>query len=258
MLIVANWKAYVEEFGKAKELFRISKRLARKTGVTIVLAPPAPFLGAFALRNKSAVAFAAQDISATTGGAKTGEATAQAYAAAGVAYAIIGHSERRIAGDTDAIVAEKLSHALAHGLIPILCIGEQERDGEGRYLSFIREELTAATQSLAPKERTEVIVAYEPIWAINKDASSAIGPNNLTEMILYIRKVLAELLPGKSSVHTPILYGGSVEPSNARDLAVNSGIDGFLVGHASVDPRAFTLLVKQLAQHQIRFGAGLA
>jgi len=247
MLIVANWKAYVEELAKAKKLFEISKRLASATGVTIVLAPPAPLLGALALRNKSAVAFAAQDVSATTGGASTGEITAQAYAASGATYVIIGHSERRADGDTDLIIAEKTEHALAHGLMPILCVGEKERDGEGAYLAIVREELTAAIQPLAPKERADVIVAYEPLWAIGKTAEAAIAPNDLAEMTLYIRKVLAELLPGKSSAHTLVLYGGSVEPDNARDLAGASGVDGFLVGHASVDPHAFAQLIKQLA-----------
>jgi triosephosphate isomerase len=247
MLIVANWKAYVEELAKAKKLFALSKRLAQTTTDTIVLAPPAPLLGALAARNRSRVSFAAQDVSLTTGGAATGEVTAQAYAAVGATYAIIGHSERRAAGDTDSIVAEKLAHALAHGLTPILCVGESERDGEGRYLSVVREELTLAMESLAPKERAEVVVAYEPLWAIGKTADAAIGSNDLAEMVLYIRKVLAELLPGKSSTRSLILYGGSVEPENVRTLAASSGIDGLLVGHASVDPHTFSLVVKQLA-----------
>jgi triosephosphate isomerase len=246
MLIVANWKAYVEELAKAKKLFAISKKLARATGCDIVLAPPAPFLGALAIRNKSKVAFAAQDVSATTGGAETSEVTAQAYAAVGAAYAIIGHSERRAAGDTDSIVAEKLAHTLVHGLTPILCVGETERDGEGRYLAVVREELTRAIESFAVKERAKVIVAYEPLWAIGKTVSSAIRPDDLAEMVLYIRKVLAELLPGKSSTRTLVLYGGSVEIGNIRDLAATSNVDGFLVGHSSVDPHTFALLVKQL------------
>lgn len=246
MLIVANWKAYIEEFSKAEELFSISKKLSKRTEHTIVLAPPAPFLGKLAFKNKSAVAFAAQDISATTGGAQTGESTAQAYAAAGATYALIGHSERRARGETDTIIAEKISHALAHGLIPILCVGERERDGDGRYLAFIREELTRALHPLSPKERASIIIAYEPLWAIGKTADAAIAFNDLTEMVLYIRKVLAELLPGKSSKHSLVLYGGSVEPDNVRDLADNSGIDGFLIGHASVDPLTFSELVKQL------------
>ncbi len=246
MLIVANWKAYVEELAKAKNLFATSKRLMKGTGNTIVLAPPSPLLGALAAKNKSKVAFAAQDVSTTTGGARTGEVTAQTYSTVGATYAIIGHSERREVGDTDAIIAEKLAHALAQGLTPILCIGERQRDGEGRYLGIVREELTLAIESLAPKERAKVIVAYEPLWAIGRDAEHSIGQNDLAEMVLYIRKVLAELLPGKSSQHSLVLYGGSVEPSNIRDLAGASGIDGFLIGHASVDAHTFTLLVKQL------------
>ncbi len=246
MLIVANWKAYVEELAKAKKLFAVSKKLAKKTRNDIVLAPPAPLLGTLAMKNKSGVAFSAQDVSATSGGAQTGEITAQAYSTAGAAYSIIGHSERRAAGDTDAVIAEKLSHALASGLIPVLCIGERERDLEGRYLAVLREELTRAMEPLAARERAKVIVAYEPLWAIGKDAEHAILQNDLTEMVLYIRKVLAELLPGKSSQNSLVLYGGAVEPSNIRGLAGASGVDGFLIGHASVDPHVFSSLVKQL------------
>ena len=246
MLIVANWKAYVEEGTKATKLFSESKKLARRIDGKIVLAPPAPLLGALAFRNKSAVAFAAQDVSVTTGGAETGEITAPAFVAAGATYAIIGHSERRMAGDTDAIISEKLAHALAHGLTPILCVGEKERDGEGRYLSFVRQEITSAIESLSPKERADVIVAYEPLWAIGKTAASAIAPNDLAEMVLYIRKVLAEFLPGKSSLRSLVLYGGSVEQGNIRDIAADSGVDGFLIGHASVNPQTFVSMVKQL------------
>jgi triosephosphate isomerase (TIM) len=245
MLIVANWKAYVEDFARAKKLFDVSKTLSKK-GHSLVLAPPAPILGALAAKNTSAVAFSAQDISVTTGGAKTGEVTAQAYRATGASYAIVGHSERRAAGETDAVIAEKLSHALTHGLTPILCVGEHERDGEGRYLSFIREQITRALEPLTYKERGKVVVAYEPLWAIGKTADQAIGPNDLAEMVLYIRKVIAELLPGKVSRHSLVLYGGSVESANVRALAAGSSIDGFLIGHASAQPETFTTLVKEL------------
>lgn len=246
MLIIANWKAYVEDMGKAKKLFALSKRLARATGFDIVLAPPAPLFGALAAKNTSGVALSAQDVSATVGGAQTGEATAGAYAAAGATYAIIGHSERRALGDTDAVVAEKLGHALAHNLTPILCIGERERDGEGRYLAFLREELTTALAALTPSERAKVIVAYEPVWAIGKTAADAISPGDLAEMALYIRKVLSELLPGKNPFRSRVLYGGSVEPENIRALAGGSSVDGFLIGRASVDPDWFASLTKQL------------
>ncbi len=246
MLIVSNWKAYVEEPAKARKLFSLGKKLSRGSRATIVLAPPAPLLGFLAARNKSRVAFAAQDVSRTTGGAKTGEITAQAYAAARATYAIVGHSERRSDGDTDVIVADKLSHALAHGLTPILCVGERERDGKGQYLSYVREQLTSAIKPLAPKERRKVVIAYEPVWAIGKTAEHAIGSSDLHEMVLYIRKVVAELLPGKSARHALVLYGGSVEPTNIRGLAGGSGVDGFLIGHASVEPQLFARLVREL------------
>lgn len=247
MLFVANWKAYVEDMAKAKKLVAVSKKLSRVTEVAIILAPPSPFIGMLAHKNKSRVAFAAQDISSTTGGAHTGETTAQSFVATGATYAIVGHSERRAQGDTDEHISQKIAHALAHGLTPILCVGESARDGEGRYLSVIREEITRAIESLTQKERAQVIVAYEPIWAIGKTAAEAITSSDLAEMTLYIRKVLAEMLPGKSSRHSLVLYGGSVEPENIRHLAGSSGVDGFLVGHASVDPATFSQMLKNLS-----------
>jgi triosephosphate isomerase len=246
MLIVANWKAYVEDGAKAKKLFATSKKLKSTHRSDIVLAPPGPLLGMLAMNNKSSVAFAAQDVSSTTGGAKTGEVLASVYANVGATYSIVGHSERRAMGDTNTTITEKLSHALAHGLIPILCIGEHTRDSEGKYLSFIREELTTALEPLAPKDRTKIIIAYEPLWAIGKTATAAIVPADLAEMVSYIRKVLGELLSGKASARSLVLYGGSVEPENAFLLAKDSGINGFLVGHASVDVSAFSALIKNL------------
>jgi triosephosphate isomerase len=247
MLIVANWKAYVEDSAKAKKLVAVAKKLAGASAHRIVLAPPAPFLGALALGNKSKVAFAAQDVSVTNGGAQTGEVTAAMSASAGATYTIVGHSERRAAGDTNVIVALKLAHALARELVPILCVGERERDSDGRYLTFIREEITAALAGLAPKDRAKIIIAYEPLWAIGKSAGSAIGPNDLVEMTLYIRKVLTELLPGKNASRALVLYGGAVEPANIRALASATRVDGFLIGHASVEAAIFAALVKQLS-----------
>jgi triosephosphate isomerase len=247
MLIVANWKAYIESPEKAKKLFTRAKLLAGKSRTHIVLAPEAPYLGLLAPKNRSKVSFGVQDVSVTTGGAHTGEVTAATYASLGATYALVGHSERRAKGETLEEVVQKTAHALAHGLTPILCVGESARDTEGKYLAFIRDQITSALASLQPKDRAEVIVAYEPIWAIGKTAAEAITPLDLSEMVLYIRKVLAELLPGKSSARAKVLYGGSVEPGNERDLAGASGIDGFLVGHASVDLATFSELIKTLA-----------
>jgi triosephosphate isomerase (TIM) len=247
MLIVANWKAYVEDAKRARELFATAKRLSKKTKHEIVLAPAMPHLGLLAAGNKSKVAFAAQDVSATTGGAKTGEVPAETLANLGVAYTLIGHSERRAMGETDAMIAEKARHALAHDLIPILCVGERERDAEAKYLSEVRKQISSVFEVLSQKERMAVIVAYEPVWAIGKSAADALPSHELAEMILYIRKVIGDYLPGKAPSRTRIVYGGSIEPDNARELAGGSGIDGFLIGHASVDPVMFPGIIKALS-----------
>jgi triosephosphate isomerase len=247
MIIAGNWKAYVESKAKAKALVTAAKNVAGRPGVEIILAPPAPYLGLLAVGNRTKVQFAAQDVSETTGGAQTGEITAAALSELGVTYAIIGHSERRARGETDAVIAEKLQHAFAQGITPILCIGERERDPEARYLSFLRTQISTAFTPLTAKQRLSVIIAYEPIWAIGKTAAEAITPTDLTEMILYIRKALGDFVPGKSASRVAILYGGSIEATNARALASGTGIDGFLVGHASADPKTFTALVKSVS-----------
>ncbi len=247
MLIVANWKAYVEEPKLAKRLVESAKRLARGGPHTVVLAPSAPYLGALALGNRTRVMFAAQDVSQSEGGAATGESTAQAAQGAGATYAIVGHSERRALGESNAVVAEKLRRVIDADLIPVLCVGEKERDGEGKYLAGIREQVASALSGLTPKERARVVVAYEPVWAIGKSAVQAIHPNDLHEIVLYIRKVLAELTSVKQAARTIVLYGGSVEPVNIAALGQEGGVQGFLVGHASVDPKSFTALVQELS-----------
>lgn len=247
MIIIGNWKAYVERGDAARQLVTRAKKIATETRVKIVLAPPTPFLGLLAARNISKVSFGGQDISAVITGAHTGEVTAEMLAELGADYVILGHSERRTMGESLELISEKVRRAIATGLTPILCVGERERDSAGRYLAYVREEIASALEPLPPKERSKVIIAYEPIWAIGKKAKDAITPTDLAEMVLYIRKILAELLPGRTSVHAKVVYGGSVESGNARDLAATSSIDGFLVGHASVDAKEFAALVKAIS-----------
>jgi triosephosphate isomerase len=246
MLIVGNWKAYVSSHAKAKTLFAAAKRLSTQAGIEIAVAVPAPYIGLLAPGNRSKISIAAQDLSLSTGGATTGETTAALLRDIGVSYAILGHSERRALGETDTIVLEKVQHALANKIIPIICIGESERDMDGNYLKFIRAQISSIYQALTPKERLQVLFAYEPIWAIGKTAAQAITSADLTEMMLYIRKILADYLPGKSSSKIRIIYGGSVEPGNIRLLAEGTGVDGFLPGHASADANSFIALVKSL------------
>lgn len=247
MLIVGNWKAYVESLSKAKALYASAKRLSGKGGHEIVIAPPYPYIGVFTSgRGKSLPKLAAQDLSVTTGGAQTGEVTAGALKELGVSYVIVGHSERRKMGETDEVVLEKVRHALAHGLTPILCIGEAERDAEAHYLKKIRAQITAVLAALTPKERLSTVIAYEPIWAIGRSDGEAIHASDLGEMVLYIRKVLADFMPGRANQKVRILYGGSVDKADAR-LARGTGVDGFLVGRVSTDVTEFSSLVNALS-----------
>lgn len=245
MLIVANWKAYVDTTDKAKKLIASAKRLSQSADVVVAL--PHPYIGMFSGGPKSKLAFGAQDVSISTGGADTGEVTASTLASLGVSYVIVGHSERRAKGETDEEILEKVKRALAHNLTPILCVGEKERDMDATYLAVVRGQLASVFAHLSQKERLSIIVAYEPIWAIGKTAAESIQPIELQEMILYIRKVLSDYLPGRSAQKVRVLYGGSAEPGNARALAGGSGIDGFLVGHASVDVPTFAALIKAVS-----------
>lgn len=246
MLIVANWKAYIDTPQEAKKLLATAKRLSAVRRVKLVLAPAFPHLGLLAFGNRSKVQFAAQDVSPASVGAATGEVEAVALRKLGVRYVIVGHSERRAQGESDVLIAQKVRRVLAEGLIPIVCVGEKERDADARYLATLKQQLSTVFSMLSPKEALSVIVAYEPIWAIGRHADDAIAPADLAEMVLYIRKVLAGFLPGKSAQKAMVIYGGSVEPLNIRGLAGGSGIEGFLVGHASADPTTFSALVKAL------------
>jgi triosephosphate isomerase len=126
-------------------------------------------------------------------------------------------------------------------------VGERERDADAAYLAGVRKQVSAVFAPLSPKERLSLVVAYEPVWAIGKTGLEAIQPADLAEMALYIRKVLADFMPGRANQKVRILYGGSVDAMNARALAAGTGIDGFLVGRASTDVAGFSALAKTLS-----------
>lgn len=245
MLIVGNWKAYVDSVAKAKALEKSAKRLASGKH-EIAIAAPFPFLGMLSVKG-SKLRLAAQDVSVTTGGAHTGEVSANLLAGLGVSYVIVGHSERRALGEPEDMIVEKVRHAFAHGITPILCVGETARDPDATYLKTVRSQIKSVMEALSPKERGAVVIAYEPVWAIGRSGLEAITAADLAEMILYIRKVLSDFIPGRGNAKVRIIYGGSVEPGNIRGLAEHTGVDGFLPGRASTDAATFTALVKAIS-----------
>ena len=175
--------------------------------------------------------------------AHTGEVSAAMLKQAGAQFCIVGHSERRALGEDNNTVHEQFARALGAGLAAVLCVGETERSAEGAHFSFIESQLASAFAGVGSVAR-RAVVAYEPLWAINKSAADAVRLQELEEMAIFIKKVLTDILGRAAAAKVPILYGGSVEGSNAGQL-LESGISGFLVGHASADIGSFIEILTQ-------------
>ncbi|MBX4209582.1 triose-phosphate isomerase [Candidatus Parcubacteria bacterium] len=260
-LIAGNWKMHPDTLGEAKAVFASIARKAKSARKTVVvIAPPAPFIrdlgGKGGKAGKSGakgnanggrpgiVRMAAQDVSEHHSGAFTGSVSARELRSAGAEYAIIGHSERRAAGDTGEIVAKKAKQALEAGLRVILCVGETERDGHARYLQTVREQVHSVLSAIDKKLARWMTIAYEPVWAIGKSYDSAPKPQDIHEMSIYIRKTAAEVLGKKSGLDIPVLYGGSVDAENAKAILKDASIDGLLVGRESLDPKSFGNIIE--------------
>lgn len=244
-LIVANWKMNPGTLAEARVLFRKTKQAgSRLERVDTVLCPPFPYLGAFAHGGTTRVALGAQDVFWQNGGRATGEVSPEMLRDLGVSSVIIGHSERRALGETDEIVSKKVKAALAEGLRPILCIGERERDEDARYFEVLKNQLNASLSGIQRRFLSELVIAYEPLWAIGKSARDAMNPRAIQETEIFIRKVLTDLFGAENARESRILYGGSVEEANTKAILTDGGVGGLLVGHASLDAEGFIRMLK--------------
>jgi triosephosphate isomerase len=240
LLVAGNWKMYVGDAEEAHALALGLRRRARKlSNVEIFVAPPFPFIADVAKTLESSpIAVGAQAAAAHEGEAHTGEVSGAMLKSVGASFAIVGHSERRTMGETNDLVRQALEEAAGAGLSVLLCVGEREREAEGEHFSFIEAQLSSALADLPKNFLRKVVVAYEPVWAIGKSAAEAMTPPELEQMVIFVRKTLADLTDRKTAIRTRVLYGGSVEPGNAHDL-LKAGVDGFLVGHASASLETF-------------------
>lgn len=244
-LIAGNWKMNAggqEAFGLATG---VAEGARGKERVEVVIAPPFTALAAVAYElhdQKSSVQVGAQNMHHEPGGAFTGEISAPMLKDSGAVWVILGHSERRQHfGETDEIVARKVTAAIRAELRPIACVGETfaEREG-GQTLEVVERQVRALLEELAKKPGFGVI-AYEPVWAIG--TGKVARPEDAQEVHALIRRLLGESSPELAEV-TRILYGGSVKADNAEGLLSQPDIDGALVGGASLDAAGFSKIVE--------------
>jgi triosephosphate isomerase (TIM) len=250
ILVIANWKMTPNTLIEARAKMAIIKRFSEKMKLTeTVICPPSPFIAPLSLMaggTKGKIKIGSQDVSKFESGAHTGEVGVQMLKSAGVSYVIVGHSEKRAMGEDASIVAQKLQKALAGGMIGVVCIGEAERDNEAEYLSVIKGQLKEALVYMSRQQFANLVIAYEPLWAVNNSRNVAITPHEIHQIVILIRKYLKDNWGESIASIVKIVYGGSVTPDNAQDLVHNGEVDGLLIGRASWQPEDFKSICQPL------------
>ena len=243
-ILAANWKMNKSAGEALAFAEKFLPTVAGGLAIEVVIAPPFTALDRLSQTlGGSPVTLAAQNVSAHTAGAHTGEISLSMLAEFGCRYAIVGHSERRaLYGETSAQVAAKAAAIQTAGLRPIVCVGEtlEQRDA-GDALAVVRQQLE---ESLAGVTGDALVIAYEPVWAI--DTGRVATPQIAQEVHGFVRETLRGLY-GEVADSVRIQYGGSVKPDNAAQLMAQSDIDGALVGGASLEPESFGQLVSIVA-----------
>ena len=243
-LIAGNWKMF-KTGDQASEFVERFKELAQPTSdVDVMIAPP--FTALAQLAEKCAgttIALGGQNLHWKSEGAFTGEISAEMLKNAGCQYVIIGHSERRqYFGETDEQINLKIDAAAKSGLKPVLCIGESEAQRDaGETFSVLDKQVQNGLEGLVPEHLESLVVAYEPVWAIGTGKTAT--KEQAQEVHAYLRQQFGEMFSPDFAAGLRILYGGSVKPSNVKELMGMPDIDGALVGGASLDPESFSHLV---------------
>lgn len=243
-IIAGNWKMF-KTVSEAVAFVNEVKGKAEIDGVDSVICAPYTNLPALVEAAKgTSLKVGAQNLHWEDNGAFTGEISGVMLKDLGVDYVIIGHSERRAYfAETDDTVNKKVHAAFKHGLTPIVCVGEKLEEREaGQTKAVCKVQTEAAFAGLSAEQAAQVVVAYEPIWAIGTGKSSTADDAN--EVIGYIRELIAGLFGQSVADQVRIQYGGSVKPNNIREYMQQSDIDGALVGGASLEPASYIQLVE--------------
>lgn len=246
-IIAGNWKLN-NTISEALELVKgIHYGLTDVSGVEVVIAPTYTAISKVAdFLKDSAIAVSGQDVFWEDSGAFTGTISAPLLKDAGADYAIIGHSERRQYFDeTDEMVNKRTKAALKHNLIPIVCVGEtlEEREA-GQVKQVVNTQLSGGLAGLTSEEVTELVIAYEPVWAIGTGKTAS--PEQAEEVHQMIRNIVASDFGQEAADKVRILYGGSVKPANSKELMSQPNIDGALVGGASLKADDFLGIIKNI------------
>ena len=251
--VAGNFKMNMTSSEVAPYLEVFRQETEKLNDVDIVLIPPFTAIAKASeiLGGAQKIRLGAQNMSPEAKGAYTGEISATMLRDLFVRYVLVGHSERRrLFGETDELVRRKLVTALASELRPILCVGEtlEERQA-GQEKAVLEGQLRGALDGLTPDQISEVIVAYEPVWAIGTGLTAT--PEQAQEAHLFIRDYLGKLAGTSLANKARILYGGSVTPANSKELMSQEDIDGALVGGASLDPRGFARIVAAAVSEEV-------
>ena len=248
-LVIGNWKMH-GTLAEARALAGgIREGLKRPRGVQVVLCPPFTALAAVAeILAGGPILLVAQTCHHEPGGAHTGEISAPMLAELGCRYVLLGHSERRKElGESDEVINKKVRAALAHGLTPVLCVGETARERrQGLTFTTVEGQLRAGLAGTTADQIGKLALAYEPVWAIGSGVTAT--PGQAGEVHGYLRGLVGELASKKAAQTVRILYGGSVKADNVDGLIAESEIDGALIGGASLDAPGFIAIVKKAAR----------
>lgn len=247
-IVIANWKMNPSQAKDASSLFSVSNQISKRYKTTVVVCPPQVFISLFPKNRYKKLLLGAQDISTKETGAFTGEIGSSVLKPFGVSYVIVGHSERREMGESREVIAEKIKTALRNKITPVLCIGENKRDGEGHFFHFLKEEILFFSRHISKKDVNKVIIAYEPVWAVGSKSKGVMSSQDIHETIMFLRKILSDKFGNESASKIRILYGGSVDHKNSSEIAKVSGCGGLLLGRASLSKDQLENIVRNLSK----------
>jgi triosephosphate isomerase (TIM) len=242
-IIAGNWKMYKTRDEALKFIYAVNQEVPSSDVVESVICAPSVLLRCLVKRQGDDLRIGAQNMHFEEEGAFTGEVSPLVLKDTGVQYVIIGHSERReMFNETDASVNKKVLKAFEHGLTPIVCVGEKlEQRENGTTNQLVDEQVVIALKGLTAEQVKDLVIAYEPIWAIGTGRTATAEIAN--ETCGYIRSVVEREYGKEASNAIRIQYGGSVKPNNIKELMAQEHIDGALVGGASLDAESFLQLV---------------